>query len=94
MARKARTEKVSVMPPSELLEEVRSTVQQGEVSSFLAEALEHYMVYHRQKAAIEKAYGAWDDIGHPDLNTPEDSSRYVAMLREKERVGRGDEVDR
>ncbi len=82
MNRRGKTEKVSVTLPRELAEEIRSTVSQGEVSSFFTEALKHYLAYHKQRVALERGFGAWKDENHPDLNTPEDSTRYVRRLRE------------
>ena len=45
MGRRGKTEKVSVTLPKELAGEIRSIVSQGEVSSFFAEALEHYLAF-------------------------------------------------
>ncbi len=93
MGTRGKTEKVSVTLPRELVAEVRSVVSQGEVSSFVAEALEHYLAYHKQKLALEKGFGAWKDEDHPDLNSPQDSMLYVHNVRESdkkrlERLGR------
>jgi len=82
MVRRANTEKMSVTIPTKLAEEIRSIVPQGSVSSFFAEALEHYLAYHRQRIALEKGFGAWKDENHPDLNTPEDTVQYVNSIRE------------
>ena len=94
MVRKGNTEKVSVTLPRELAGEIRSIVPPGEVSSFVTEALRHYLVFRRQTVAIEKGYGAWKDENHPDLNTPEDSVRYVDSLRgaDRERLRRQNNV--
>lgn len=85
MVRKGKTEKVSVTLPKELAGEIRSIVSRGEVSSFFTEALEHYVSYRKQKAALEKGFGAWRNESHPDLNTPKDSSAYVHNIREADR---------
>ena len=85
MSRKGNTEKVSVTLPRELAGEIRSIVSQGGVSSFFAEALEHYLAYRKQKVALEKGFGAWKDKCHPDLATPEDSAAYVRAIREADR---------
>ncbi len=71
--------------PWELAGEIRSIVSQGEVSSFVTEALEHYLAYHKQKIALEKGFGAWKDESHPDLATPQDSVAYVHNIREADR---------
>ena len=94
MSRKGNTEKVSVTLPRELAGELRFIVSQGGVSSFFAEALEHYLAYRKQKVALEKGFGAWKDESHPDLNTPKDSTAYVRSLREadKNRLERSGDV--
>ena len=60
------------------------------MSSFFTEALEHYLVYRKQKVALEKGFGAWKSESHPDLTTPEDSTAYVRSIREagRERLER------
>lgn len=82
MGGKAKTEKMSVTLPKELAGEIRSIASQGEISSFFAEALEHYIAHHKQKVALEKGFGAWKSESHPDLTTPEDSTGYVRAIRE------------
>ena len=90
MGRRGKTEKVSVTLPKELAGEIRSIVSQGEVSSFFAEALEHYLAFRKQKIALDKGYSAWKSESHPDLATPEDSTAYVRTVREadSERLAR------
>ena len=90
MGRRGKTEKISVTLPKELAGEIRSIVSQGEVSSFFAEALEHYLAFRKQKIALDKGYGAWKSESHPDLATPEDSTAYVRAVREadSERLAR------
>ena len=90
MGGKAKTEKMSVTLPKELAAEIRSIASQGEISSFFTEALEHYISYRKQKIALEKGFGAWENASHPNLATPEDSTAYVRAVREadKERLAR------
>ena len=90
MAKISKTEKVSVTLPSKLIAEVRTLVPQGEVSAFFADAVEQLLAHRRQKAAMERGFGAWKGKNHPDLATPEDSTAYVRTLREagKERIAR------
>lgn len=85
MGGKAKTEKMSVTLPKELAGEIRSMASPGEISSFFAEALEHYIAYKKQKIALEKGFGAWKSESHPDLATPEDSTSYVRSIREADR---------
>ena len=82
MGRRGKTEKVSVTLPGELVGEIRSIVPPGEVSSFFTEALEHYLIFRKQKTALEKGFGAWKDENHPDLASPQDSTAYVHGIRE------------
>ncbi|OGO38269.1 MAG: hypothetical protein A2147_10965 [Chloroflexi bacterium RBG_16_57_8] len=81
MARKGNTERLSVTLPRELAEGIRSIVPRGQVSSFVADAVERRLAYHRQRRAFEIGFGAWKDENHPDLKTPEDSIRYVNEIR-------------
>ena len=88
MGGKARTEKMSVTLPKELVSEIRAITDQGEISAFFTEALAHYIAYRKQKIAIEKGFGAWKDREHPDLASPEDSTAYVRAIREEGRERR------
>ena len=90
MGRRGKTEKLSVTLPRELAREIRTIASQGEVSSFFTEALEHYLVYYRQRVALERGFGAWKDESHLALNTPQDSTAHVQNLREtdKKRLAR------
>ena len=85
MGGKARMEKMSVTLPKELVGEIRAVAPQGEISSFFAEALEHYLACRKLKIALEKGFGAWKDEDHPDLVTPEDSIAYVRAIRDADR---------
>lgn len=82
MSSRGKTAKVSVTLPRDLALEIRSMVPPGEVSSFFAEALEHYIAYRKQKTALEKGFGAWKNESHPDLVTPDDATVYVRAIRE------------
>jgi len=84
MVSKGNTEKISVTLPKDLTLEVRSLVARGKVSSFFTEAVTYYLAYHKQKSAIEKSYGIWQDKDHPELATAEDSIKYVRSLRARD----------
>jgi hypothetical protein len=81
MSGRGKTVKISVTLPGELAGEVHALVSQGEVSSFFAEALEHYLAFRRQKQSLEAGYGAWKDESHPGLAGPADSIAYVRDVR-------------
>lgn len=85
MTKRGKTEKVSVTLPRELAGEIKSLVSQGEVSSFFAEALEHYLAFRRQKNALEKGFGAWTEAEHPELATPGDTKTLIRSLRKADR---------
>ena len=90
MSTSGKTEKISVTLPRVLMGEIRSIMSRGQVSSFFADALEHYLAYHKQKEALEKGFGAWKNENHPDLDTPEKSTAYIRSVRQagKERLER------
>ena len=90
MGGKAKTEKMSVTLPRELVSEIRAVTSRGEISSFFTEALEHYLAYRKQTIALRKGFGAWKDENHPELKTPGDSTAYVRDIREtdKDRLSR------
>jgi dihydropteroate synthase len=85
MARSSQTEKMSVTLPKELAGEIRALVPQGEVSSFFAEALHHFLAVHRQRIALQKGFGIWKKGTHSDLLKPADSVAYVRSLRKHDR---------
>ncbi len=76
------TVKVSVSIPSELDGEVRAIVAQGEVSSFYAEAIKHYLRYRKQNIALKAGFGVWNDSSHPELKSTQDTSAHVRSIRE------------
>ena len=82
MGGKAKTEKMSVTLPRELVGEIRSIASHGEISSLFAEALEHYLAYRKQKVALEEGFGAWKNDSHSALAISEDSTAYVRAIRE------------
>jgi hypothetical protein len=90
MGSRAKTEKISVTLPRELVNEIRSNVPRGEVSSFFTGALENYLMYRKQKLALEQGFGAWKDESHPDLKTSRDSRELVERIRgyDKKRLER------
>ena len=95
MPDREKTEKLSVTVPREMAEQIRASVPPGKISAFFTEAAQRYLVYHRQRVALEKGFGAWKTESHPELMSPEHSTLYVRSLREagKERLtqlgGRG-----
>jgi hypothetical protein len=85
MEKRGKTEKISVTLPRELAGEIKSLVSQGEVSSFFAKALEHYLAFRKQRIALDKGFGIWGRELHPDLVTAGDARAYVRSLRKTDR---------
>jgi hypothetical protein len=82
MATRGKTKKVCITIPIELDEEVRKTVSKGEISAFFTEAMEYYLAHRKQLIAIKAGFGAWKTEDHPDLLTPEDTTRFIRSLRD------------
>lgn len=78
-------EKVSVFLPKDLVEEIRRTVPEKEVSHFLEEAARWYLPLRRQARAIRIGFGAWRREAHPELSSAEDTTHYLRELRERDR---------
>ena len=95
MPNREKTEKLSVTVPREMAEQIRASAPPGEMSAFFTEAARRYLIYHRQRMALEKGFGAWKTENHSELMSPEHSTAYIRSLREagKERLaqlgGRG-----
>ncbi len=82
--------RITVTLPDELDEELRAQVPKGRLSAFMADAARFLLAWERQEKALEIGRGAWSDEDYPDLQTPEDSVRFVRKLREmdNERLAR------
>jgi hypothetical protein len=93
MGGKANTEKMSVTLPKKLASEIRAITSHGKISSFFAEALEHYLAYRKQAVALKKGFGAWTDANHPGLAAPEDSTAYVRDIREADKYRHAESGD-
>jgi Arc/MetJ-type ribon-helix-helix transcriptional regulator len=90
-----KTEKVSLTLPRELIGQIRSVVSPGEVSSFVAAALEYYLAFRKQKIALRRGYGAWKQKQHPELEAAGSAGAYVRAVREAgaERLKAADNED-
>ncbi len=74
--------RVTVTLPDDLSDELHSEVPKGQLSAFITEAARRHLGWIRQGKALEAGKGAWKDENHPDLQTPEDTVRFVRALRE------------
>jgi len=90
---KARTEKMSVTLPKQLVSEIRSLASSEEITALFTDALEHHLLLRKQTIALTAGFGAWKKERHPDLVTPEDTTAYVRAIREADKdrlAGLGD----
>ncbi len=76
--------RITVTLSDELDEELRAQVLKGRLSAFIADAARSLLAWERQEKALEIGWGAWTDENHPDLQTPEDSVKFVRRLREED----------
>lgn len=70
------TVKVSVTLPADLVEEVHKLT--SNFSAIIAQGLREYIERERECKALASSAGAWKKENHPDLETLEDISNYVA----------------
>lgn len=83
-------ERVSVLLPKKVVEELRESVPEGERSRFVSEATRKALARLRLAYALKRGAGAWKDEDHPDLQTIEDIHRWLEELRRpgEERMSR------
>ena len=74
--------RITVTLPDDLSEALRSEVPKDQLSAFVAEAARRHLGWIRQGKALEAGKGAWKDENHPDLQTHEDTVRFVRAMRE------------
>ena len=74
------TTRVNVVFPDDLLEELRRLIPARKRSELIVKATAEKLAIIRQQLALKRAAGAWTDENHPDLNTPEDLSRWRRSL--------------
>ena len=77
----AKTEKLSITVPKELAEKLREMVPSGKISAFVADAVDGKLQMEKQRIGLEVGRGAWKDEDHPDLETPEDTQRFIREIR-------------
>ena len=74
--------------PEDLLNQLRETVDKGELSRFVSGALKRELQRLRQLTAIDETFGAWKGGEHPELATGVD--RFVRKVRKSTRGKRAD----
>ncbi len=75
------TERINVILPKELAEELRTMVPARQRSQVIAQALAEKLKRLRQTEAIRQAAGAWRDEDHPDLMAYEDYEVWKQRIR-------------
>lgn len=83
---KTAKERVNIIFPREVLEELRRLVPRRGRSELVVAATQEKLARLRQQEAVRRAAGAWKDEDHPDLITEEDMERYLAEIRGRWRI--------
>ena len=68
----AHTERVQIVLPKNIAEELRAVIPARRRSAFIAEAIAHQLMVRDREQVIDEAFGAWTDENHPYLNTADD----------------------
>jgi len=78
------SERINVIFPKHLLEELKRFIPPRERNRFIVEATEKELRHARLAAFFDdlRREPAWSDEDHPDLMTVEDVDRYVRRIRE------------
>ncbi len=74
-------ERLNVVLPRSLVEELRALVPARKRSQVIAEALAEKLVLLRQAKAVREAAGAWSDDEHPELRSYADYEAWKQTIR-------------
>lgn len=69
-------QRVNLMFPADVLEELRRVVPERSRSAFVAEATRMKLMAMRQKEVLARTAGAWGDDAYGDLTTEADLNKY------------------
>ncbi len=81
---RTRTKQANFSLPDDLLEELRREVPRGEQSRIVAEAIRKELTRLRFRGAIDRAFGAWKQEDHPELE--DGSESFLRRLRHSSRT--------
>jgi hypothetical protein len=74
-------ERLNIVLPRVLAEELRILVPARKRSQVIAEALAEKLARLRQSKAVREAAGAWSDEGHPELKSYADYEDWKQAIR-------------
>jgi hypothetical protein len=75
-------EKMTVVFPTPIVQNLRERIPPRRRSSFIAEAVAEKLALEEQLAAIEESAGAWSQENHQELAADQDVDRWMAELRQ------------
>jgi Arc/MetJ-type ribon-helix-helix transcriptional regulator len=78
------TARTHITLPKEILSDLDRLVEKRNRSRFIAEAVRNALLIARQREALRKAAGSWNDKDHPELK--EGASTWVKKLRRESEV--------
>ncbi|MCL0098338.1 hypothetical protein M1O16_00510 [Dehalococcoidia bacterium] len=78
---KSSKERINVIFPKDVLNELRRLVPSKERSRVIVEATAARLALLRQQEAVKQAAGTWSDEDYPQLNSESDLERWVAEIR-------------
>lgn len=76
-----KTERINVILPRDLVDEIDRVAGARRRSAFLAEAAREKLARLRFDQAAAQAFGAWKDEDHPELATDADVRRFLQRGR-------------
>lgn len=78
---KSSKERINVIFPADVLQELRRLVPSKQRSRIIVEATAERLALLRQREAVKQAAGTWSDEDYPELNTESDLERWLAEIR-------------
>jgi hypothetical protein len=70
-------ERMNLYITKSIMDELRQAVPARERTRFVEDILARELRRRKLQEAIKNAYGAWKDVDHPELATPEDIDRWI-----------------
>ena len=75
------TRRVNVTFPADLHDELKRLAPPHKVNQIIVAATADYVRKLKSLAVLKETAGAWDEVSHPELATPEDIDRWLAEIR-------------